>query len=230
MRTRHAARFALVTAVLLLVGAAVAVSLTRAAGTPAGCDDIRAYQERYGEIETLGGGEHRIAVLGDSYAAGDARSDRGARWTDALAQADPALTVRLDAVPFTGFVNDGACGPQAFTDRIDRVAAVAGDALVIQGGLNDVAADPDDLRASVRAVLDAAASVPRIVVVGPMDVPGRDGEAAVDALLAAEAHAHGATYVSALDWHLPVGRDDIHLTAAGHAEYAERIRDALSRP
>lgn len=226
---RRTPLIALVAVAVLAAAAAIAVSLTRA-DEPPGCDDIRAYQERYGEIETLGEGGHRVAVLGDSYAAGDALSDRGKRWTDFLAQRDPALTVRLDAVPFTGYVNAGACGPNSFADRIDRLVDTGADALVIQGGLNDVSAEPETLRRGVEAVLDAAAAVPHVVVVGPMDVPERDGEAAVDAVLGDEAAARGITYVSALEWDLPLDRDRVHLTAAGHAEYAERILDALARP
>lgn len=219
-------------ALIVLLGAAVlggaAWAATLAApDEPPGCDDIRAYQERYGEIETLGHGERTVAVLGDSYAAGDELSDRGARWTDAIVELDADLTVRLDAVPFTGYVNSGGCGPNAFTDRIDRLAAEADGTLVIQGGLNDVFAGSDALRRSAAAVLDAAAGVPRVIVVGPMDVPGRDGEARVDRLLAAAARERGLTYVSALDWDLPVGPDEIHLTAEGHRAYAERILEVL---
>lgn len=213
----------------LAAAGTIAMSVTRA-DEPAGCDDIRAYQQRYGQIETLGDGSGRIAVLGDSYAAGDALSDRGTRWSDFLAQRATGDTVLLDAVPLTGYVNEGACGPNAFEDRIDRLVDTGADTLVIQGGLNDVSAEPESLRRSAAAVLDAAEAVPRVVVVGPMDVPGRDGEAAVDVVLAEEAAARGMTYVSALDWDLPVGRDRIHLTPAGHAEYAERILDALARP
>lgn len=212
----------------LAAAGTIAMSVTRA-DEPAGCDDIRAYQQRYGEIETLGEGSGRIAVLGDSYAAGDALSDRGTRWSDFLAQRVTGDTVLLDAVPLTGYVNEGACGPNAFEDRIDRLVDTGADTLVIQGGLNDVSAEPESLRRSAAAVLDAAEAVPRVVVVGPMDVPGRDGEAAVDVALAEEAAARGMTYVSALDWDLPVGRDRIHLTPAGHAEYAERILGALPR-
>ncbi|OCG75726.1 SGNH/GDSL hydrolase family protein [Microbacterium sediminis] len=214
-------------AAVVLVGAAVAaVSLTRSAEPP-GCDDIRAYQERYGEIETLGDGDQAIAVLGDSYAAGDELADRGDRWTDALAALDGDLTVRVDAVPFTGYVNRGGCGPHSFADRIDRAVAAADGTLVIQGGLNDVFAGREALRRATERVLDAAAGVPRVIVVGPMDVPGREGEAAVDAVLAAEARERGLAYVSALEWDLPVGADRIHLTADGHRAYAERILAAL---
>lgn len=220
---------AIAAVVVVAASAVAALALLPDDDVPAGCDDIRAYQERYGEIETLGEGSGRIAVLGDSYAAGDALSDRGTRWSDFLAQRATGDTVLLDAVPLTGYVNEGACGPNAFEDRIDRLVDTGADTLVIQGGLNDVSAEPESLRRSAAAVLDAAEAVPRVVVVGPMDVPGRDGEAAVDVVLAEEAAARGMTYVSALDWDLPVGRDRIHLTPAGHAEYAERILGALPR-
>lgn len=216
-----------VAAVVLVGAAAAAVSLTRPAEPP-GCDDIRAYQERYGAVETLGDGADTVAVLGDSYAAGDELSDRGDRWTDALAALDEGLTVRVDAVPFTGYVNRGGCGPHAFGDRVDRATRAAADGtLIVQGGLNDVFADRDTLRRQAARVLDAAADAGRVIVVGPMDVPGREGEARVDAVLADAARERGLTYVSALEWDLPVGADRIHLTADGHRAYAERILAAL---
>lgn len=227
MRTRRIV-IASLTAAVLAAGAVAAVSLARAGAEPPGCDDIRAYQERYGEIETLGDGPLTVAVLGDSYSAGDALSDRGQRWTDVLPSLDPELTVRLDAVPFTGFVNRGACGPNAFTDRIERIAAEADDALVIQGGLNDVFAEPSTVAESVRAVLDDAAGVEHVVVIGPTDAPAREGEVVVDAVLEREASARGMTYVSALEWKLPFEPDRLHVTAAGHRAYAERVLDALA--
>lgn len=205
-------------------GVVTAVVLTRPAEPP-GCDDIRAYQDRYGEVETLGDGPEQITVLGDSYSAGDTLDDRGHRWTDLLVELDPDLTVTLDAVPFTGFANAGACGPNAFTDRIERVAGADGP-LVIQGGLNDVFAEPETLARAADEVLTAAAAE-QVVVIGPIDVPGRTGEVQVDAALRAAADAHGAHFVSALDWDVPIAADEVHPTAAGDRRYAELVLDAL---
>lgn len=213
----------------LATGSAFAVtSLVRAADTPAGCDDIRAYQERFGEIETLGGGGPEVTVLGDSYSAGDSVSDRGRRWTDALAAGHPRVTVKLDAIAFTGFVNTGACGPNSYRDRIERAVAETDTALVIQGGLNDVYAEPETVAQAADAVLEETASLEHVIVVGPIDAPGRKGEAEVDAILAAAAEKHGATYLSTLEWQLPFGEDRVHLTADGHRAYADRIREALA--
>ncbi|WP_203138043.1 SGNH/GDSL hydrolase family protein [Microbacterium sp. JZ31] len=226
MRTRRIV-MAAVTVSALVAGGATIVALARSQAEPPGCDDIRAYQERYGEIETLGEGAHEITVLGDSYSAGDTLRARGQRWTDALTQLDAELTVTLDAVPFTGFVNSGACGPNAFTDRIDRAVAAADDVLVVQGGLNDVEAQPEDVADAAARVLDAADGVTHVLVVGPVDAPARDGERAIDAALERAAAAHGARYVSALAWDLPFGADRLHLTAAGHHAYAERVLEEL---
>jgi hypothetical protein len=193
---------------------------------PPGCDDIRAYQERYGEVETLGDGPVPVTVLGDSYSAGDTVSDRGHRWTDVLVELDPELTVTLDAVPFTGYANAGACGANAFTDRVDRAATTDG-VLVVQGGLNDVFAEPDTLAQAADEVLTAAGAT-RVVVIGPIDVPGREREAQVDAALHAAADAHGASYVSTLDWDVPIAEDGVHPTQAGDRRYAELVLDALA--
>lgn len=211
----------------VVAGAVAAVSFARAQQEPPGCDDIRAYQERYGEVETLGSGPREITVLGDSYSAGDTLRARGQRWTDLLPQLEPEVAVRLDAIPFTGFVNRGACGPNAFTDRIARAVAQTEGTLVIQGGLNDVFAQPQNVAKAASAVLDGASHVAQVIVIGPVDAPGRDGEAVVDELLAREAASHGAVYVSTLDWDLPFGDDRVHLTAEGHRAYAESVIAAL---
>jgi lysophospholipase L1-like esterase len=211
---------------VLVAGVATAVSLTRAQAGHPGCADIRAYQERYGEIETLGHGERSIAVLGDSYSAGDTLSDRGQRWTDVLVTLRPDVTVTLAAVGGTGYANPGLCGRDSFRDRIDDVLARADDILIIQGGINDALVDPADVERSVPEVLDAARA-DQVVVVGPIDAPAISGEDRVDALLEREAAERGMTYISTLDWDLPFGPDRLHLTADGHRAYAERVRDGL---
>lgn len=218
---------AIAAVVAVAASAVAALALLPDDDVPAGCDDIRAYQERYGEIETLGDGRRTLTVLGDSYSAGDALTDRGSRWTDALVELDPDLTVRLDAIAFTGYANPGACGPDSYRDRIDR-AADGAQTLVIQGGLNDVFAEADTIERAVADVLDTAtAEATDVMIVGPMDVPGRDGEARVDALLAEAAAQRGLPYVSTLEWGLPVGNDRVHLTPDGHRQYADRILGAL---
>ncbi|WP_309069845.1 SGNH/GDSL hydrolase family protein [Microbacterium sp.] len=228
MRTRRIVMAAVIVSALV-AGGATMVALARAQAEPPGCDDIRAYQERYGEIERLGDGTRGITVLGDSYSAGDTLRVRGQRWTDALTRLDAELTVTLDAVPFTGFVNSGACGPHAFTERIDRaVAATETDgALVIQGGLNDVEAHRQSLANAAERVLNAAGDVAHVVVIGPVDAPAREDEREVDAVLESAASAHGARYISALDWDLPFRADRLHLTPEGHRIYAERVLEEL---
>ncbi len=226
MRLRRIVLAAAIASVLV-AGVAAAVSLTRAQAGHPGCADIRAYQERYGEIETLGHGERSLAVLGDSYSAGDTLSDRGQRWTDVLVTLQPDVTVTLAAVGSTGYANPGLCGRDSFRDRIDDLLARADDTLIIQGGINDALVDPADVERSVAEVLDAARAADQVVVVGPIDAPAISGEDRVDALLEREAAEHGMTYISTLDWELPFGPDRLHLTADGHRAYAERVRDGL---
>ncbi len=226
MRLRRIVLAAAIASVLV-AGVAAAVSLTRAQAGHPGCADIRAYQERYGEIETLGHGARSIAVLGDSYSAGDTLSDRGQRWTDVLVTLQPDVTVTLAAVGSTGYANPGLCGRDSFRDRIDDVLARTDDTLIIQGGINDALVDPADVERSVTEVLDAARAADRVAVVGPIDAPAIDGEDRVDALLERETAERGMTYISTLDWDLPFGPDRLHLTADGHRAYAERVRDGL---
>jgi acyl-CoA thioesterase-1 len=66
-----------------------------------------------------------------------------------------------------------------------------------------------------------------VVIVGPVDAPGRDGEAAVDRALSKAAKASGRQYVSALDWDLEFLPDRAHLTPAGHATFAANVASAL---
>ncbi|GAB2710534.1 hypothetical protein BKA24_002763 [Microbacterium marinum] len=216
-------------AAVAVVAAGVAVTAVVIArpGEPPGCDDIRAYQQQYGEIETLGSGPDGVTVLGDSYSAGDTLDDRGHRWTDVLVELDPEVTVTLDAVPFTGYANRGACGPNSFVDRIAR-AASEGETLIIQGGLNDVFARATTLEAAVDEVFGAADVADAVVVIGPLDVPARDGEVQVDAALRTAAEEHGFVYVSALEWEIPIAEDGVHPTEAGDRRYAERVRDELA--
>lgn len=215
-------------ATALVAGLAAAVTLTRAQAGHPGCADIRAYQERYGQVETISRGDRSLTVLGDSYSAGDTLGDRGQRWVDVLAQLEPDLSITVDAVGSTGFANPGLCGEDAFRDRIGRAVAHSDDALVVQGGINDTVIDPAALERAVTDVLDEAAAVPRVAVIGPIDAPATHGEERIDDLLAREAAERGMTYVPTLRWELPFGPDRLHLTSAGHHAYAERVRAELA--
>lgn len=160
-----------------------------------------------------------VAILGDSYTAGDELDDRRQGW---------AYMVGSDiaGVGRTGFVNGGYCGNHTYGERLDSVLALKPKTLIIQGGLNDWQA-ADKVADAAGALLARTGSVPRVVMVGPPDVPGRDGEAAVDQALRSAVSISDAEYVSALDWDLEFLPDQTHLTPAGHAAFAANVASAL---
>jgi len=160
-----------------------------------------------------------VAVLGDSYTAGDGLEDRRQGWAYAVGS-------DLAGVGRTGFVNGGYCGNHSYGERLGSVLALNPQTLIIQGGLNDWET-PEEVADAAADVLRRAGTVPRVVVVGPPDVPGRDGEAAVDQALRAAASMSDAEYVSALDWELEFLPDATHLTVAGHAAFAANVASAL---
>jgi acyl-CoA thioesterase-1 len=99
--------------------------------------------------------------------------------------------------------------------------------LVIQGGLNDVNADPGLIESAASAVIETSDAE---AVVGPPPAPNRDLAltAATDEALARAADETGVVYVSTLDWddldYLP---DRLHLTPQSHAVFGTRVADAL---
>lgn len=163
----------------------------------------------------------RVAILGDSYTAGDGLDNRKQGWAYQIG-------TELAGVGRTGFVNGGYCGNDTYGERAAAVLALKPDTLIIQGGLNDWET-PDKVQAAATSLLAKTASVPRVVILGPPDVPGRDGEAAVDSALKAAADAAHVQYVSTLHWKLDFLPDNTHLTPAGHAAFAADVADALKR-
>lgn len=193
------------------------------------CSAVKSLVADNGGIQTIGDGEPDVFVLGDSYAAGDMLEDQGDRWVDQYA-ADEGVTVRLNAIGYTGFVNDGPCGDLSFDTRIDSLLADRQPGvLIVAGGMNDWQADPTVLREAVRAVLDEAASVPRVVLVGPANAPARDAHTA-DEVVRGVAAERDREYVSMIDADLEFGDDGVHMTAAGHAEYAALVEAAVDLP
>ncbi len=166
-------------------------------------------------------------MVGDSYAAGDVLDDRGDRWTARLADSE-GIGVEVNGIGYTGFTNPGPCGGQAFADRADQVLAREPETLVIEGGLNDTEADPDDVRSAADDLLSTTGEVPEVVLVGPALAPERaDGAQEVDAVLVEVAAQHDRPYVSMTDADLTFAEDGVHLTPEGHAAFAERVSQAL---
>ena len=190
------------------------------------CQAVQRFIQSSGEVIQVSEGAPLVAVLGDSYSAGDVLDDRADGWVYQLGE-QAGADVRVAGVGMTGYTNGGYCGGQEFANRVDSLLALDPNTLILQGGVNDWEADPADIQAAAADLLAKTEGVERVVMVGPTDAPQRDNLAGVDRALAATATEHGAQYVSALGWDLEFLPDDLHLTPAGHAEYAANVADAI---
>ena len=179
-----------------------------------------------GEVVHVSDGAPRVVVLGDSYSASDWLPNRADGWTYRLGAA-AGWSVDVAAVGGTGYVNEGYCGDQAFSERLDKVLALSPETLIIQGGLNDSEESPEDIREAAADLLARVGSVPRVILVGPTDAPSLDNLPAVDRALSEAAKGAGREYVSALDWDLEFLPDRLHLTPAGHSLFADNVLAAV---
>src|SRR5690606_11671481 len=117
--------------------------------------------------DPVGDGPTDITVIGDSYTEGMELDEPRTSWVAAVAETADA-TVTADGASGTGFTNPGPCERGDYTERIDGVDGPS----VVQGGLNDVAAPDDDIRAAACAVIDTAPA--DITIVGPPPAPVRE--------------------------------------------------------
>lgn len=173
----------------------------------------------------IGDGGRSVDILGDSYAAGDYLGNAADSWVHRLAALED-LTAHVDAIGGTGFTNGGPCGVQAFSARVDEVLATKPQVVIIEGGLNDHAADQHAFERSASALMDKFSEVKTVVVIGPTHAPAVDGCDKIDAALRSAAESKGRQYVSAYAWKLDFAQDGIHLTPGGHAAYADHVAAA----
>lgn len=189
------------------------------------CEVIRASVERRGDAP-VGSGPRRVVVMGDSYAQGWGLRDPAGSWPTAFAREADA-TVRVDGFAGSGFTGSAFCDGEEFGTRAEALARGDDELLVIQGGLNDVNADPDLIEDAAVAVVETSGAE---AVVGPPPAPQRDLALTrvTDEALARAADEAGAVYVSTLAWddlaYLP---DRLHLTPESHAVFGTRVADAL---
>ena len=93
--------------------------------------------------------------MGDSYAQGLGLRDPGVSWPTAFAQ-EAHATVRVDGFAGSGFTGSAYCDGEEFGTRAKALARGDDELLVIQGGLNDVTADPDLIEAAAAAVVETS--------------------------------------------------------------------------
>jgi lysophospholipase L1-like esterase len=169
-----------------------------------------------------------VAVLGDSYAEGHELPNRADAW--------PYLAfdqVTNDAIGGTGYINAGPCGNQAFATRADDVLATGARIIVVEGGLNDVAAEPAEVGDAAGALFrQLTAAGATVYAVGPAPAPARpaDDVAAVEEALRQASTAAGVTYISAITWDLEYGPDDLHPTEEGQRDFATRVAEVVNAP
>ncbi len=211
--------------VVALAVAAGGAWLWRAHQQGEACEIIRAGVERRPD-EAVGTGPRKVVVMGDSYAQGFGLSDQTESWPTAFA-AEADATVRVDGFAGSGFTGSAFCDGEEFGTRAKGLARGDDEVLVIQGGLNDVNADPGLIESAAVAVIETSDAE---AVVGPPPAPNRDLAltAATDEALARAADESGIVYVSTLAWddlgYLP---DRLHLTPESHGVFGTRVADAL---
>ncbi|MCS6578270.1 SGNH/GDSL hydrolase family protein [Curtobacterium poinsettiae] len=196
--------------------------------TAAGCSRVEEWKQETSPYLKIGDGPRTTAILGDSYSAGDDLTDRADGWVYGYA----ALTgerVLVNSVGYTGYVAGGYCGDDQFITRADAVADASPDRVIVQGGLNDVGSNLDEVSRAASQLVDEFEDTTEVILIGPPHAPQRAaGEKAVDGVLrevAADAHVK---YVSAYSWDLEYNDEGLHLTERGHAEFAENVTAALA--
>lgn len=195
--------------------------------TAASCAAVTADNAARDDSRPVASGGPVAVVLGDSYTQGQHLGrPREQAWSTLLGQQE-GWTTYVDGIGLTGFTNGGYCGAQQYGTRAASALSRAPQTVVVEGGLNDTDASTADIETAARALLEDLRAVPQLVVVGPPPAPARPSAAQVDQALAAATAAAGRTYVSAIAWRLPYLPDQLHLTPAGHEQFAEQVATAL---
>lgn len=214
----------------ICAGGTGAYFFKKASDTQAVCEGIRDRQAEYGEVVQVTEGDYKVAVLGDSYSSGFGLNDGYADgWPAQVGDAEGWATY-VDGVGLTGFTNGGACGDGQYSERVERVASVDADLIIVQGGQNDAGQSASDVADAAREVLaDLSRSAP-VVLVGPAAPPRVDATqlAEVNRGLRTAAEATGVTFLSAGEWgDLEYQSDGFHLSPEGYAAFAAHVAEAL---
>lgn len=218
--TNRKVALAVAATALLGLGAVGGYSAHKQAVVAAACDSIRNYYQETGGVIHYPGAGPRIVILGDSYTTGDMLPDRSQAWPAQFA-AKSGADVYVVGEGGTGFVNEGFCGTGSFAERLDAALDLQPATLVVAGGLNDAG---QDVSTPVNRLLDRTREIDSVYLLGPVDSEANDGEAEVSRQMESASHEFAVTFVSALSWDgLAYGADGLHLTARGHAAYANHV-------
>ncbi|MBT8160980.1 MULTISPECIES: SGNH/GDSL hydrolase family protein [Arthrobacter] len=217
-------------AALIIAGAVLAAGALTGGGilvkkqldNDKGCESVTNWVESRGDFVKIGTGAEKVAILGDSYAAGDLLTDRTKGWVYDLAQAK-GWSEYVDGVGYTGYTNGGFCGDQQYGTRIANIRQLAPDTLIIEGGLNDAGKSREEVQSAADGLLRKFSAVKNVIVLGPVNAPARSGLTDIDAALSAAAATNNRQYISALSWSFDYLPDRLHLTEASHAKFADLV-------
>lgn len=170
------------------------------------------------------GSGRRIAVVGDSYAAGLALEDPATAWTRRL----PGR-VQVFAFSGSGFARrSSSCVAVAYFQRVPQALAGDPDLVVAEGGLNDVTQTDQQIRAGFRRLLAEVGDRP-LLIVGPPAAPERIAQARrVDRVLRAVTRRTGTPYLSTIGLRLDYLDDRLHLTVEGHRVFGEAVAKRIA--
>ncbi|MGN7250034.1 SGNH/GDSL hydrolase family protein [Arthrobacter sp. SAFR-014] len=187
-----------------------------------------------------------LTVLGDSFVAGEPHVPASETFPHKLAHS-MGWTVRFaDGQGGTGYVAPGGDGSAPYPVRIQDLAAVPADVLLISGGYNDTwnvvtgVKSISQVQAAIDSTLHAAPRVaPKVIVVGPFWTRPEETPAqayAINDYVHGAALARGFRFVDVLtdNWVTLENRagiiseDDTHPTAAGQDYIAARLAVVLA--
>jgi lysophospholipase L1-like esterase len=202
-------------------------------------------------IPTFGGNADGAAPERVPVAAGTRALIFGDSWTSGFFADEPAengyasLTAKamqwdasVQGGPGTGYTNAGQDGEGPYADRISKLPSnIDPQLIVLQGSVNDLGAEPGDLRvAAVKTVNSVKLKYPdaSVVLVGPAatEVPVSAGLRSIDGTLRSVARAQDLNYISPLseDWFNASNMNAVidsarakHPTTAGHALLAKKL-------
>ncbi|MHC9291433.1 SGNH/GDSL hydrolase family protein [Mycobacterium sp. LTG2003] len=183
--------------------------------------------------------DRTFAVLGDSYTEGAGAGSWDNGWVTRVSDDMCWTLVKVSAQGGTGYVSASRQTPGSadFPRRVQNVTAGRPEIVLVQGGLNDLAAASEKITsAAVATFNDIKAGIGggQIIAVGPVVTPRTDPNevARVSAALEEAARVTGVRYIDAAkaQWvHDPkfFVDDGYHLNPSGYEEYARRLIEEL---
>ena len=207
-------------AVVAVLVAAVMAVLTARAGADDTCARFsKAAEERRALV--TGSGQETL-VIGDSYSVG-----LGVKPAESWPTRLPGR-VRVDGFSGSGYSYAASgCPGVDFATRAETAVRPATGLVVVEGGLNDFDQPASEIDAGFRRLMKVLGDRP-VLVVGPADAPSRaDHVPVLDEQLARLSEEYGVRYLPMSDLDLPFLPDGLHLTAAGHQVFGDRIAAEL---